>query len=392
MLPYILMICALGLAFVLIDSGQRSRFPALCLILLIIFVGLRYEIGVDWLAYERLFGFVPDNYSLNDYSVSGIALQTEFLFYAIVVFVKSLGFPFEGLLFLMAAFNLVVIDKMCRVISPNSQPFVWLTYFCLAIGTVQFNIVRQALASSFVIISLLYAVQRRPVASLLALGLGFGIHSSVLMFLPVIGLIRFEPRRYIVIGFLVICAGLFVSGIFVGATLLNVVAAVLPGVIGSKAENYASAFNAGTLFGVSPLAMSLIVVYLYLIQFFLRAKQDMYTRTAVYLTLLVLFAHLALGGYPSFWNRVMCVSLPWQLATLWRLNYFEQFGRLQQTPVRIGVSLVLGGAMIFQLSRPESKPFVPYHSMLQVWLVGDKGDGRQRAIETIREAELQNQH
>jgi EpsG family len=390
MLPYILMIIALGLAFLIIEPHRPSTIPVLCLVLLILFVGLRYEIGVDWLAYERLFVFVPDNFSLSEYSLSGSALQTEFLFYALVVFVKSIGAPFEALLFVMAAFNVVVIDKMCRETAPNSQPFVWLAYFCLAVGTVQFNIVRQALASSFVILSLLYAVRGRPVGSVLALGLGFGIHSSVLMFLPVLALVRFEPRRSVIFGVLGVSAALFVSGVFVGAALLNAVAAVLPGVIGSKAENYATAFNTGALFGISPLAMVLIFVYLYLLRVFLKAEQDGYIRTAIYLTLLVLFAHLALGTYPSFWNRVMCVSLPWQLAALWRLKYFERFDKLQQMPVKMGVVVALGSAMIFQLSRAESKPFVPYHSLLQVWVTGDRGDGRQRAIETIREAELQN--
>jgi hypothetical protein len=391
MLPYILMIAALAAAFVIVQPDRPSTLPAWCLLLLILFVGLRYEIGLDWLAYERLFVFVPNNFSLRDYAISGGALQTEFLFYALVVFLKSSGASFELMLFLIAAFNIIIIDIMCRKIAPNSQPFVWLVYFCLAIGTVQFNIIRQALASSFIILSLLYAVRQQRVASLVAFGLGFGIHSSVLMFVPVLVLFHLEPKRWIVVGILGISAGLFVSGVFVGATLLGAISSILPGFIGSKAENYAEALSTGVLYQISPLAIMLIFVYLYFLRLFLNARQDAYVRVAIYLTLLVLFAHLALGTYPSFWNRVMCVSLPWQIATIWRLGFFEKFDELARVPMKIGLSLALGAAMIFQLSRAESKPFVPYHSALQVWLTGDRGDGRMRAIETIREAERQPQ-
>lgn len=389
MIPYIVMIAILATSFLIIQPNRPSTFPAWCLVLLILFVGLRFEIGVDWLAYERLFMFVPNNFSLSEYALSGSALQTEFVFYALVVFVKSVGAPFEALLFIMAAFNLIVIDRMCRQIAPNSQPFVWLVYFCLAIGTVQFNIVRQALASSFIILSLLYAVRGRHVGSLIAFVLGFGVHSSVLMFIPVLALIHVQPRRWIIFSVLGISGALFLSGVFVGATLLTAISSVLPGFIGSKAENYAEALRTGVLFGISPLAMALIFVYFYLLRLFLQAQQDLIVRTAIYLTLLVLFAHLALGSYPSFWNRVMCVSLPWQIATIWRLGYFERFSEGSRMPTKIGLSVALGGAMIFQLSRAESKPFVPYHSLLQVWVTGDRGDGRLRAIETIREAELQ---
>ncbi len=280
---------------------------------------------------------------------------------------------------------------MCRQISPNSQPFVWLVYFCLAIGTVQFNIIRQALASSFIILSLLFVARDRYWASIIAFALGFGIHTSVLMFLPVLLLSQFRINRLSVLGFLTLSIALFASGTFIGGTLLSAVAGILPSFIGSKAENYAQAFSSGTLFAISPLAMVLIVVYLYMLQVFMKEEDEPYVRIAIYLTLLVLFGHLALGSYPSFWNRIMCVSLPWQLATIWRLGFFDRIRPIERLPFKAAFSIVVLGVMTFQLFRPESLPFVPYHSLLQVWATGDRGDGRARAVDAIRQAEMEAQ-
>jgi hypothetical protein len=97
------------------------------------------------------------------------------------------------------------------------------------------------------------------------------------------------------------------------------------------------------------------------------------------LTILVLVADVCMAGFPSLWNRVMCVAVPWQVAALWRL------GRIRRFPVVVKLSSVaiLGMAglagLIYTLAKPESAPLVPYQSLVQLWLYGEEGDGRLRS-------------
>ena len=75
----------------------------------------------------------------------------------------------------------------------------------------------------------------------------------------------------------------------------------------------------------------------------------------------------------------MCVAIPWQAAALWRLDII----RRSTSPAKLGIVAVLGAAglagLIYTLQKPESAPLVPYHSLVQLWLYGDEGDGRTRS-------------
>lgn len=394
MWPYV--IVALFLATLLAGQGNHSSGQIarpLSLLVLIIFVGLRYQLGYDWIAYERLFEFVTGRFSFQEYDLSRSILPTEPLYYFLNVLVRGVGGSFELLLFILAAFNLCVIDRMAERIAPGSQPFVWFFYFCLAILAVQFNILRQAIASSFVILCLLSVAEGRTSRAAIYFIVGLGFQVSILMFLPVILMVRFIPSVRVVSILLTMLVTLFISGAFIGGTLIGATVGILPAFLGSKVDNYTDSFASGALSGVSPLSLLLVVAYLVYLKIMISRNNDRYTNIAVNLTLLVLVAHIGISQFPSLWNRIMCVSLPWQLAALWRTGYFQEKAVGGARQIALGASATVATvAMIYQLGRPQSVPFIPYHSALQVWLLNDQGDGRVKALYTIEQAQRQQEN
>lgn len=84
----------------------------------------------------------------------------------------------------------------------------------------------------------------------------------------------------------------------------------------------------------------------------------------------------------------MCVSLPWQLAVFWK--YYIK--RLSPEVRTLGVGFGgLAAIMVFsfQLTREENIAFVPYHSLAQVWLFGDEGDGRVRSMYAVQQGQIE---
>lgn len=366
---------------------QKTVYGIICLIVMVLFTGLRFEIGYDWLAYEKYFIYLEPNFSFDNYKSNQLILPVEYLYFLLNATIKYFGGNFELLLFIISAFNLLVIDRIAGKIDPTSRPFVWLVYFCLALIMVQFNILRQSIASSFILISLYFVCKNQFYRSFFFFILAVGFHSSTLMFAPVLLFSKYKMKdKYLYLLAPVLIIIMFFGQYFL-ADILSYVGGFLPGDISSKTELYSSSISSGNSYGISTVSIFLILLYTSMLAIFIKSDRNVYVNVAILLTLMILIAHTAFGRFPIFWNRIMCVSLPWQLATLWlcylkNLSFTDRF-----------FGLLVGGAtmltlMAYQLNRPENIAFVPYHSLVQVWLFNDLGDGRARSIYAVQEGQI----
>lgn len=389
MTPYILVGVFLWLVTILTVNHKSSRGWSLaCLAVLIIFTGLRYEIGYDWLAYEKYFTWLNSSFSWDNYRSNQTVLPVEYLYFVLNVSIKSIGGSFELLLFVISAFNLIVLDRMAIRIDPSSRPFMWMLYLCLALIMVQFNIIRQSLASSFVILALLAACERKR-SQTAAYGVAaLGFHTSAAMFAPVFFYIHRDIKAKYIVAIMIIGALIFIVGNAFLSGALNAIGSILPGGISEKTDSYATGIAGGNVWGISPLAGVLIIFYTAILYILLRLKRDPYVNVAIMLTLTVLIAHVAFGQVPILWNRIMCVSLPWQLAILWK--HFIRSFTPEVRPVAVGVG-GLAALLVFalQLTREENVAFVPYHSLAQVWLFNDRGDGRLRSMYAVQQGQIE---
>src|SRR5262249_6156222 len=114
---------------------------------------------------------------------------------------------------------------------------------------------------------------------------------------------------------------------------------------------------------------------------------DPFVNIALWLTLYMLAAHLFFSTYPTAWNRLLAVALPWQIAAIWRSEPFKARVILFRGAVVASIGALGIAGLAYQLSQPKNEPFVPYHSLIQVWL-GDEGTGRDRAEQAINDYNL----
>lgn len=391
MLPYLGMVAFIaGMAFVNSKSAMWKFYCYAVVITVIVFTGLRYNIGYDWLAYERLFEYSPDNFSFEPYFSQRLNLQVEILFYALIVVLKGLGLEFSSLLFIIAFINIVVIHKAIMYMDRESYAFSWIVYFTIAIIAVQFNIIRQALASSFVIMAFIFVMQRRYMPCVVMALLGALVHVSIILFYPLLllGDRRLNPLIAVAIG----GAGIvvFVGGGGIIGDALGFAANYLPGAFSQKAVGYSDTLvSNGAGPAVSPFAVALTLIHIaFSVIFYKNLHRDRRLSVAFNLSIFMIALHLLFFDFPSMWNRGMAVALPLQLPAVWLCL------RSNVSPSVISQGLVAAilmslGANYYLLSRPGSLAFVPYHSLLQVWILNDEGNGRQRTEYAIRLADEQ---
>ena len=386
MLYYAIMYCILGLycAFDVSKEEKNNLKYYSLLAIIVLFVGYRYEIGYDWLAYEMLFDTTNSDFSWKQYGWGMVTLQVEPLFYGIVLFCRWIGLDFQHFLMLISLVNLVVIHKAVQRISGKYIPLFWLIYFIIAMIGIQFNIIRQALASSFVILALLSAYDQKMTRSIVLIALGMALHVSSVIFVPFLffGFRRLPLVPIVVVGVASLAA--FFTENTIGE-ILGFLSAYLPSMFSQKAEGYSN-FLSGADAGISPLSVLLIVGHIAAAIIVRKSDRDRWDQLAFNLSMLMLVCHIAFYNFPSTWLRCLAVAVVFQVPIVLRdVHRMFGFGAIRLASVGIfAVSL----AMLYPLvTRPENIAFVPYHNYLQYVFFDDPGDGRQRSEYAIRRAQ-----
>jgi hypothetical protein len=381
MAPYIAVSLVLTLVALLdVEYPRLEReFAAISLIVATGFAALRYQTGYDWLTYEAYFDSTAD---LETALYRGIPHQDtpmEPLFYGLNMLIKSLGGSLVLVFAIAAIFNCGVIHAVTGRIS-DGRCLMWTLYFALAFPIAQLSIIRQSLAASFVLIALLLAAQGIIALAILVLLIGAGFHASTLIYLPIVFLPYLRPKPWSII----LAAGFGICLLFADVRLLNpaidLATLLLPQWLANKLSLYYQIEPPNISLGVA----ALILWHCGILGLMLKCLSESerrcpYIGVAFWLTLWVLGAHIYLAGFPNLWNRVMCVALPWQVAALWRLDVIRRFTRAAKVALvaALGTAGLVG--LVYTLQKPDSAPLVPYHSLVQLWLYGDPGDGRTRS-------------
>lgn len=385
MTSYLVVACLL-LVLAILSLRWRLRSLALCSTLLVGgFIALRYQLGYDWLAYEKFFEDVPtfwdrgNAFTYYDSADATPSLEVEPIFLWLSMAIKSLGGTVEVLFALITVFNVWVIYLVCRSVAPGCVPLVWLVYFCLAAIAIQMNIIRQAIASSFVLLGLLYVARDRVVIAAAPMLLGVAIQVSTIMFWPLclIGIRR--PSR--TIASVILCAGAAAAlmGVDLFHATIQQVALVAPIWLVEKLAYYLNFEPVAISTGAAVIILWNVVVLLVLYR---HDPLDRFINIGLWLTLYMLVAHLFFSTYPTVWNRVLAVALPWQVAAIWRSEPFKAQRILLRGAVVASIGAFAIAGLAYQLTQPKNEPFLPYHSLIQVWL-GDEGYGRDRAEQAI---------
>ena len=357
----------------------RPACAAASLVLVTSFAALRYQTGYDWLVYEDFFNSTVD---LETALYRGIPPQDrpmEPLFYTLNMLIKSMGGSLTLMFAIVAIFNCYVIHAVAGRIS-DGLCMMWAFYFALVFPIAQLSIIRQSLGASFVLLALLMTVRGAIVRAVLILIAGMGFHASVALYFPVLFLRRRRPTPYLVVLGGILGVSLVLADVRLINPAIDFGALLLPDWLADKLRFYHQIEPAHISAGAAALMLwhlgALGILFGYCSD---EEERCPYITIGLWLTIWVLFGHIFMAGFPNLWNRIMCVSVPWQIAALWRLDRIRE---LHATPKLSSVAaLGLAGlaGLVYTLAKPESLPLVPYQSLVDLWLYGDPGSGRLRS-------------
>lgn len=380
MAPYfVLLALVAGLAFVSL-LAFRLQAHVTSSVLVCLFVGLGYEVGFDWLAYHFNFWWTPT--TAEEFSIRTL-VPVEPLYFALNLIVKLAGGDFQTLLVVCAVINVASIHYVTGRIS-RSQAAVWTIYIGIALLIGPFNVLRQTLASSFILLSLSWWTESRKLPTVAAFAAALGFHISAVMFVVLFPLKKVWPNTRAVVAF--ICVGVAIAAARIDTFTLavNGIAAVAPGWIGDKLQNYQwsdeFSISTGALLLIGLHLAFLGVVYKFATE---EERKDPKIILAIWLTIFVLGCHLYLSAVPSFWNRVILVALPWQAATLFRLERIRISSVQVRSVVVCCLAVISAGSLWYGLRAPGAAPFA-YRSVIEQAFFDDNGGKRGVLLDTTR--------
>ena len=269
-------------------------------LMLLLFSGLRYDVGMDYSAYEELY-----HESLNKLNPEIKEFGWGYFFY----WFRNMGVPFSVVIFLISLFTLSTAFVFIKRYSP--YPFLSiLIFFCFSqYYTYTFNVMRQCLSGYIFLVSLGY-IQRRCLAKYMIL-IGFTtffVHTSAIILFPLYFLLYRSYALYLKIGLIVIV-------LFLAKFLIILIASSETYRIYLALERYAAEVS------VTSYLLIIILSFILILEASIKNKtcQDQILLNISYLALLFLFVVCFFSGTPLvlvflrlalYFTPVLIVLLP----------------------------------------------------------------------------------
>lgn len=351
-------------------AGRRVReLGVIAVLVFILFAGLRYETGNDWLVYRDLFDEIGGR--------GGFGHSPEHENFEPLYLVLNAAFSsfagFQAFMFFVAAFNGLVIYWFCRQFRVSATGVVSF-YFGLVYLASQMAAIRHSLAVSLVLVAVVFAAKRKYVLSAFGVLIATGFHVSSVMFAPLLLLIRLERSSRILVG--AVCFAIFLNLALAWILKSDLVSSPLL----SKLIFYSEIEYSVSLGSVVYIAFNML--FLVLVG---RQEFGPITRLAYWGTAYLLLFQIALAATPVFWNRLQ------PLVVIFQGVFFSWYIiRTRNAPVYMACLLFSLIVLFRQLSDPAFISYVPYQDVVSKafnaeWIQGD-GEARfERAIEQNRE-------
>lgn len=210
-------------------------FEPIAVLLLIAFSGTRRDVGTDFYLYEAIYQRIdPTDWSGTISDTHG----QELGFVILQLLVKSVSSDFGSLLLVCAAITTIAIWASAHLMVQDLA-----TAFFVYVGTSLFlnslNTSRQALAVSLILLAIAQFPKRKWISLVLAL-FALSIHSSAIIAIPVIVLLRLVPANTwaAVVAFMVGLAGAVIVPLIPGLSELL-------GLLNPRYEEYLVGSNVG---------------------------------------------------------------------------------------------------------------------------------------------------
>jgi len=194
-----LIILGVMFVFAFFDICDEEHFPkyryiflALFFIFLLAFAGLRYKVGYDYDSYKSIF----DTVTMKNF----MSLYIEVGYTGLNAVLKTLGFGFEAVIFVVAAWSLFFKYEAIRKYS--IYPFVSLIlYFSSNFIIQDFGQIRQGLAIAMTLYSIGSIKERNLIKFLVLMGIAMSFHYTAVLFVPLyfLGNIKLSYKQMLAI-------------------------------------------------------------------------------------------------------------------------------------------------------------------------------------------------
>jgi len=177
--------------FALIDKRKVSKilFASFVFFIIVLFGGLRYQVGVDWYNYESIF-----NESMFD-NLFGIGIEP--VFNLLIVCTKYLNFDY--LFFVFFIFIVSTSLKFAFFFKYSNSFFAaLLIYFPIQFMTYDVNGIRQGLAVGIIFWSIHYLLKKRLLPFLAVVTLATCCHYSAAIFFPFYFIAHIKIKRKLI--------------------------------------------------------------------------------------------------------------------------------------------------------------------------------------------------
>lgn len=347
-----------------ISLGRDSRaLDFFALLLFVLFAGLRFETGNDWLIYKQ-------DYEAIEFS-NFFAYAQESTFeplYLAVTFLSSQIVSFQFFLFMVSVFNGFVLHRFCNFFGAGFSGvgaicFCW-TYLATNMATLRFS-----LSTSMVLLAVLFWLERHRLKSIFFNLLAVGFHTFSLAFMPL--LLLSEVKLNARIAFLTLAAGVVFGLSFnylAGSGLFSYIP--FSGKLLLYTQNQ-SGMSIGALLYVALNGLFLVCLF--------RDRIESELLNLVrWSTLILLSLQVGMWFLPVFWNRYQVITVAIQAAYV-SLKFVRR-GFILETFILMFISLAV---LAKNFMDPAFVAYVPYQNIISQTLSADKGDGEQRFYEAL---------
>jgi hypothetical protein len=298
-------------------KDNRKGLFYFCVIIMVLFVGLRGNVEPDYLHYLNIYKNSSWTNIIRSNSVESVESGYQFL----NILFKTFYIEFQGLLFFMAFFTIYLKFKFLKAYSPKYIISI-LLYYCSLFFLYEFIAIRQALAMSIFMISLPYVIERKFYKFLGLIILASLFHISVIIVIPFYFIGTKKINKKLITIVLIFC---FIINILqVVLPLVNILSTVIP-LSGTQAKlEYYSKDNE---FAITSIRL-LIFSFIFLLYKWYR-DSERYNLFFNIFFIGILFSTI-FNGIPQFAYRIKVYFL-WTDIILWVL-IIEDLFKKKSTP------------------------------------------------------------
>lgn len=359
------------LLFKVRDDLGISSILVVAVFLLI--AGLRFETGYDWMVYESALEGAPSLLDFFSASRTSEAELMEPLFLLTLSLIREIGGDIQVLFVLVAVFNSLALVRFLKFCGANMAVCLAI-YFSWLYLPLQMGVIRQSIAVSFLMLSLVEHERGRNALRNIYFLVGFFFHFSTLLFLPIFlriklaSIIRF---RYF---FVLIALAIPVIGVNVFQWIGRIAGIINFEFVSIKMQQYSDI--GPTPFSPAAFAYLTINCLLFLV---LARRQAFLTKIESSLLLsigLMIFFQALFWQFPLLWNRVQYLAVVGQSVMLcrrWALVRGErawlEFGCVSIFSIIVFLKTIVN---------PFASPYIPYQSYVWHLVTEDEGSGRVR--------------